>query len=102
MEDVYKMVRALRSSSLPRNRHFELHQTPVARAARRIHRFLRSVEVDLRRATEVRVAGRPDGGVRLELAHAQVRFRRTVELDAQAHALLLEDSAIALRLTRAV
>jgi hypothetical protein len=91
-EEIYRMVRQLRSSQLSRNRHFELHATPTAKAARRVHRFLRGVELDLRRATEVRIARRPDGSVKLELAHAQVRFRRVIELDAHAHALLLENS----------
>jgi hypothetical protein len=100
-EEIYRIVRALRSAQLPRNRHFELHATPTVRAARRVHRFLRSVELDLRRATEVRVARRPDGGVRLELAQEQVRFRRTIELDAHAHALLLENSENANLFSRA-
>jgi hypothetical protein len=97
-DDLYAIVRALRREELPRNRHFELHATPEVRAARRLHRFLRGVEKDVRRATEVRVAprpGGPPGSVRLELRHAALRARRTIDLDAHAHALLLEDSDVA-------
>jgi hypothetical protein len=94
-EEIYRIVRALRRKELPRNRHFELHATREVAAARRVHRFLRGVEHDLRRATEVRVARRPDGTIRLELAHASLRACRTVDLDARAHALLLEDAELA-------
>jgi len=90
--EIYDVVRALRRRELPRNRHFELHATSVVRAARRVHRFLRGLEQDLKRATEVRVARRPDGSVRLELGHTALRAWRTVDLDPQAHALLLEDA----------
>lgn len=100
MDEVYRLVRALRASQLPRNQHFELHATVIARAARRLHRFLRGVERDLRRATEVRVLRRPDGSARIELVEAPLRFRRTVELDARAHALLLENSENASALAR--
>jgi hypothetical protein len=100
-EEIYRIVRALRAAELPRNRHFELHASPAARAARRVHRFLRAVERDLRRASEVTVIEGRDGGVRIELRHASLRLRRTVELDARAHALLLEDEATRRALDRA-
>jgi hypothetical protein len=94
-DEIYRIVRALRRKELSRNRHFELHASEAGRVARRVHRFLRGVERDLRRASEVRVARRPDGGVRLELQHAALRARRTIDLDARAHALLLEDAGSA-------
>src|SRR5687767_14218645 len=101
MDEVYRLVRALRQRSLPRDRHFETHATADARRARQIHRFLQSVERDLRRSTEITSVSRADGGVRLELAVAALRFRRTVELDARAHAVLLEDDESARRLRAA-
>ncbi len=91
---IYGLVRDLRAARLPRNRHFELHATPLFRAARRVHRFLRGVELDLRRATLVQASPRPEGGLRLELELGAVRFRRVVDLDARALALLLEDAAV--------
>lgn len=90
--EIYELVRAMRAAKLPRNRNFELHTTPIVRQARRVHRFLRSVERDLRRASKVRSFPRPDGGVHLELSNEAVRARRTLDLDALAHALLLEDA----------
>ncbi len=100
VEEIYRLVRDLRAARLPRNRHFDLHASDEGRAARRIHRFLRDVERDLRRSTEVRVARRPDGSVRLELGMPSLQARRTVELDANAHAVLLEDTETASALAR--
>ena len=101
MDEIYRLVRALREQALPRNRHFEVHAGSAGKRARSIHRFLASVERDLRRATETRSVAHADGGVRLELAVSALQFRRTVELDARAHALLLEDAEIADQLHRA-
>jgi hypothetical protein len=100
-EEIYRLVRDLRAARLPRNRHFEVHATDEARAARRIHRFLRAVERDLRRSSEVRVSRRPDGSVRLELGIPALQARRTIELSANAHAVLLEDTETASVLARA-
>ena len=101
MDEVYRLVRALRDQALPRNRHFEAHAGSSGKRARSIFRFLASVERDLRRATEARSVARADGGLRLELAVSALQFRRTVELDARAHALLLENAEIAGQLHRA-
>jgi hypothetical protein len=98
MEEIYEMVRALREDRIPRNRHFELHRSATARKARRIHRFLRAVERDLRRSTDVRVTRRAEGGIRLELALASLQARRVIELDPHAHSLLLEDNTLARQL----
>ena len=102
MEEIYRLVRVLRESRLSRNRNFDAHATQAARAARRIHRFLRGVERDLRRSQGVVSASRDDGGVRLEFAVPELRFRRTVEIDPSAHAVLLEDAETASLLARAV
>ena len=100
VEEIYRLVRALRASRLPRNRHFEVHASESGRAARRIHRFLRGVERDLRRSQDVRVACHENGSVRIELAMPALQARRTVELDAEAHAVLLEEPDIAAVLRR--
>ena len=97
-QSIWQLVRALRANELPRNRHFELHRTATAKKARRIHRFLRGVERDLRRSNDVRVMRREEGGVRIELALATLHARRVIDLDPHAHSLLLEDTALAQRL----
>ena len=98
-EAIYELVRALRAHGLPRNRNFEAHATAEARAARRIVRFLRGVEADVLGAERVRSIPRRDGGVVLELSLPSVKLQRTVELDARAYAILIENPTCAARLS---
>ncbi len=98
MNDVYALVRSLRAATWPRNRHFEAHATPTGAEARRLHRFLRGVERDVRAADTVRVRKNGDG-VTVEMAFGAVRLSRVVTLSPQEHALLVEDADMAARLT---
>lgn len=98
MNDVYALVRSLRAATWPRNRHFEAHATPTGAEARRVHRFLRGVERDVRAADAVQ-ARRHDGGtVTVEMRFGAVRLSRVVTLTAEEHALLVEDAQMAARL----
>ncbi len=98
MNDVYALVRSLRDKQWPRNRFFEAHATPSGAEARRLHRFLRAVERDVRGADRVTVRSRDGGGVTLELAFEAVRLTRIVSLTPEEHALLSEDPSLAERL----
>jgi hypothetical protein len=98
VNDVYALVRSLRAATWPRNRHFEAHATPMGAQARRLHRFLRAVESDVRAADSVRVRRQP-GGVVVEMAFGAVRLSRAVQLSDEELALLVEDAEIAARLT---
>jgi hypothetical protein len=99
VNDVYALVRSLRAATWPRNRHFEAHATPTGAEARRLHRFLRGVERDVRAADSVRVRRNGDGqGVTVEMAFGAVRLSRVVTLSRQEHALLVEDADMAARL----
>jgi pyridoxine 5'-phosphate synthase PdxJ len=98
VNDVYALVRSLRAATWPRNRHFDAHATPTGAQARRLHRFLRGVERDVRSADSVRVR-RSDGGVvTVEMAFGAVRLSRVVTLTPEEHALLVEDADMAARL----
>ena len=99
MNDVYALVRSLRAATWPRNRHFEAHATPTGAEARKLHRFLRGVERDVRAADSVRVRRAADGAVTIEMAFGAVRLSRVVTLTAEEHALLVEDAQMAARLT---
>jgi hypothetical protein len=92
-------VRSIRAERLPRNRHFEVHQSADGHAARRLHRFLRGVERDLLRAREVGVSAEGDQ-LRITLEFPEVRSRRVVALTAEEYALLIEDPALRERLAR--
>lgn len=97
MNDVYALVRSLRAATWPRNRHFDAHATPTGAQARRLHRFLRAVERDVRAADSVRVR-RKLGGVVVEMAFGAVRLSRAVQLSDEELALLVEEPDIAARL----
>ena len=99
VNDVYDLVRSLRAATWPRNRHFDAHATPTGAEARRLHRFLRGVERDVRTADTVRVRAASDGAVTVEMAFGAVRLSRVVTLSRQEHALLVEDPDMARRLT---
>jgi hypothetical protein len=97
VNDVYALVRSIRQARFPRNRHFEAHATPAGREARRVHRFLRGIERDLRAAESVRVT-RAHAGFTLEMRFPAVRLERVVLLTPGEHALLTEDPELAARL----
>jgi pyridoxine 5'-phosphate synthase PdxJ len=98
VNDVYALVRSLRAATWPRNRHFDAHATPTGAEARRVHRFLRAVERDVRRADTVRVHRTDGGSVKVEMAFGAVRLSRVVMLTPDEHALLVEDAEMAERL----
>ena len=98
VNDVYALVRSLRAATWPRNRHFDAHATPTGAEARRLHRFLRGVERDVRAADSVRVRLADGGGFTVEMAFGAVRLSRVVMLTAEEHALLVEDAQMAARL----
>jgi hypothetical protein len=95
VSDVYALVRSIRENRLPRNRHFEEHQAPIAAEARRVHRFLRAVERDLRAATSIEVGPGAAGGVVVKMRFPKVRLQRVVALTPEEHALLVEDARLA-------
>jgi hypothetical protein len=97
VNDVYALVRSLRAATWPRNRHFEDHATPKGAEARRLHRFLRAVERDVRAADSVHVVRR-DGGVVVTMTFGAVRLSRVVALSPEELELLVEDPAVAARL----
>jgi hypothetical protein len=97
VNDVYDLVRSLRAATWPRNRHFDAHATPTGAEARRLHRFLRAVERDVRNADSVKVR-RHKGGVVVEMAFGAVRLSRVVTLSAGEVQLLVEDPDMAVRL----
>ena len=99
VNDVYALVRSLRAATWPRNRHFDAHATETGAEARRLHRFLRGVERDVRAADTVRVRKSDAGAVTVEMAFGAVRLSRVVTLSAEEHALLVEDADMATRLT---
>jgi hypothetical protein len=99
VNDVYALVRSLRAATWPRNRHFDAHATPTGAEARRLHRFLRAFERDVRAADSVRVERVDGGGVKVEMAFGAVRLSRVVTLTPDEHALLVEDAEMAERLT---
>ena len=71
---------------------------PTGAEARRLHRFLRGVERDVRAADTVRVRRSDGGGVTVEMAFGAVRLSRVVTLSREEHALLVEDADMATRL----
>jgi hypothetical protein len=97
VNDVYALVRSLRAATWPRNRHFEDHATPTGAEARRLHRFLRAVERDVRAADSVRVVRRDRGAV-VTMTFGAVRLSRVVVLSPEELELLVEDPTVAARL----
>jgi hypothetical protein len=92
VNDVYALVRSLRAARWSRNRHFEAHATPTGAEARRVHRFLRALERDLRAADHVAVRRR-EGAFVVRMSFPAVRAERVVTLRPEEHALLTEDDA---------
>jgi hypothetical protein len=94
VSDVHALVRSIRGLSYSRNRNFEAHQSRASVEARRLHKFLRTVERDVRAARQVSVTRTGDRFV-LEMVFPAVRLRRAVVLDAEDFALLTEDEQLA-------
>jgi hypothetical protein len=94
VSDVYALVRSIRQNRLPRNRNFEVHASALGARARRLHRFLRGVERDLRAASAVEVRQNV-AGVTVVMAFPTVRLSRKVVLTVEEHALLVEDPRLA-------
>ncbi|MEO6950919.1 MAG: hypothetical protein ABI321_03820 [Polyangia bacterium] len=90
MDEIYELVRALRAAVLPRNRNFDTYASAAGKRARRIHRFLLSVEKDLARAEGVSAKEGVGGALELTLLLPALGLRRVVQLDSHARALLLE------------
>ncbi|MCA9541986.1 MAG: hypothetical protein KC620_23980 [Myxococcales bacterium] len=94
----WSVLRALRAGArLSRNRHFYLFEDPRARRAIKLHRFLASVERDVRaRAGELSVSIVDDAGhagqYALRLDFPTLHGRRTVFL-TQAELKLLGEQA---------
>jgi hypothetical protein len=99
-EAVLALVRSIRAERLPRNRHFDVHQSVEGHAARRLHRFLRGVERDLMRAHGVGVSAAGDQ-LHITLEFPEVRSRRVVALTPEEFALIVEDAALRERLAAA-
>lgn len=98
VSDVYALVRSLRADTWSRNRHFEAHATPSGAEARRLFRFLRGLERDIAGADEV-VVRRQGAKYVVRLRFTAVRLDRIVTLPRPEYELLLENDAIAERLT---
>ncbi|HEX4460898.1 MAG TPA: hypothetical protein VIA18_23120 [Polyangia bacterium] len=97
MNDVYALVRSLRSASWPRNRHFEAHATELGQEARRLHRFLRGLERDVAAADRIVVRAHADRFV-VKLEFDTLKLERVVTLTPQEHAILSEIPALTERL----
>lgn len=97
MNDVYALVRSLRSASWPRNRHFEAHATELGQEARRLHRFLRGLERDVATADRVDVRAHADRFV-IKLEFDTLKLERVVTLTPEEHAILSEIPALTERL----
>ncbi len=94
MSDVHALVRSIRGLTFSRNRNFEAHQNRASAEARRLHRFLRTVERDLLTARQVSVTRTGDRFV-VEMVFPTVRMRRAVVLCAEDFALLTENEQLA-------
>jgi hypothetical protein len=100
VNDVYALVRSLRSASWPRNRHFEAHATEIGVEARRLHRFLRGLERDIATADRIIVTPHADRFV-VRLEFDTLKLERVVTLTPEEHAILSEIPALVARLTPA-
>ena len=98
-----EMVRELRADAIKasRNRNFERYDSAPGRAALRLYRLLRSLELDLQDCELLDVTA-DDDGVQITVRHRALSFTRTVNLDAAEFALLDDAAALAARLERAL
>jgi hypothetical protein len=96
---VLELVARMRREAFSRNRNFDVFERAETEAkhARRIWRYLRSLEADLMAnrsrigsGVNLRVERRADGGRRITIEVPEVRMRRTAILSAEEYALLRE------------
>jgi hypothetical protein len=101
--DLVATVGRMRRDAQSRNRNFDAfaRAETEAKGARRLWRYLRSLEKDLLAnrsrfgsGVNLRIERRSDGGRRIVLDIAEVRMRRTVLLSAEEYALLVETPEI--------
>jgi hypothetical protein len=97
--NVLELVARMRSGALSRNRHFDAFANAdgAALRARRVWRYLRSLERDLAvvgprvgSGVELQVETSGDGGRRITLSIPEVRLRRTAVVGAEEYELLRE------------
>jgi hypothetical protein len=84
----------MRAGGLSRNRAYDELSSPLARRARRVEKWLRGLERDLRAGARVAVERR-EGGFRVSVDFPSVRVRREVFLRDEEHALLCGDPQLA-------
>lgn len=94
MSELYHLVKRLREEGLSRNRDFDALSQPIARRARRIDRWLRGLERDLRRSASVTVTP-VDCGAHIVLAMPALSSRREVVITREELALLARDPVLA-------
>jgi hypothetical protein len=97
---VLELVARMRRDSFSRNRNFDAFASASDEAtrARRLWRYLRSIERDLTSfqprpgmsGVNLRVERRTDGGRRITIDVPEVRVRRIAVLSAEEYALLCE------------
>ena len=94
---VLELVARMRRDAFSRNRNFDAFAKADADAARarRLWRYLRSLEQDLsafgsRSGVQLRVERHGDGGRRVVIEVPEVRMRRVAILTAEEYALLRE------------
>jgi hypothetical protein len=93
VSSLYSLVRRMREEAVSRNRSYDELSAPLARRARRIDKWLRGLERDLRAGARV-VVHRAGDGFRVSLAFPSVRLVRESYLTAEEHALLCADPAL--------
>jgi hypothetical protein len=98
VSDVYALVRSLRRNELPRNQNFELHATAIAAAARRLARFLRGIERDVRAATDIQLLEVDETQWQIRMQFSRIALERVVCVNAVELGLLCENAEIAARL----
>jgi hypothetical protein len=101
--DLVATVGRMRRDAQSRNRNFDAFARAemAAKGARRLWRYLRSLELDLLanrsrlgNGVNLRIERRTEGGRRIVLEIPEVRMRRTVLLSAEEFAVLVENPEI--------
>ncbi len=99
VSSVLELVARMRSGAVSRNRDFDAFARGDAQSerARRIWRYLRSIERDLSThaprigaGVQLRIEPREEGGRRITIEVPEVRMRRTANVSAEEYALLRE------------
>jgi hypothetical protein len=93
--NVLELVGRMRRAELSRNQSFDTFVDADGMRARRIWRYLRSLEADLRElgartglGVVIRVEPRPEGGKRITIEVPEVRIRRIGVVSAEEYELL--------------